>query len=189
MSLRLHLGDRSKDERSLIAYLGAALSKLPFERVVDLADDQGPWLEERNTKCHGVLPVLDRLAELAAPRLIWPSATARADAEEALRGFAQLRQASPFGLTPQAVTRPAPAELQLLDARWTAWRSAHPAGGFLLGEYCGLDAVFAPLALRVARDGLAVSEAARSYAQAVVATPAFQRWAEAAAEDAQSRAR
>jgi len=188
VSLRLHLGDRSKDERSLIAYLGAALTKLPFERVIDLADDHGPWLEESTSKCQGVLPILDRLAELAEPRLIWPSATTRADAEEALRGFAQLRQACPFGLAPQTVPRPAPAELQLLDARWSAWRSAHSAGGFLLGEYCGLDAVFAPLAFRVVRDGLAVSEAARSYAQAVVATPAFQRWAEAAAEDARSRA-
>lgn len=187
MSLRLHLGDRSKDERSLIAYLGAALTKLPFERVIDVGDEQGPWLEERTTKCHGALPILDRLAELAAPRLMWPSPAARAAAEEALRGFAELRRACPFGLTPQTMTPPAPAELKLLDARWSAWRAAHPAGGFLFGEYCGLDAVFAPLAWRVVRDSLAVSEAARSYAQAVVATPAFQRWAEASAEDAQSR--
>lgn len=189
MSLRLHLGDRSKDERSLVAYLGAALTKLPFERVIDLGDQEAPWLEEPSTKRQDVLPILDRLAELAAPRLLWPSAGARADAEEALRGFAQLRQACPFGLLAQANTRPAPAELQLLDARWCAWRSAHPAGRFLLGEQCGLDVVFAPLAWRVVRDSLAVSEAARSYAQAMVATPAFQRWAEAAAEDARPRAR
>ncbi|MFO0728255.1 MAG: hypothetical protein U1E65_31025 [Myxococcota bacterium] len=187
MSLRLHLGDRSKDEASLSAYLAAALSKQPFERVLDVPTGQAPWLEEDGRAHRGLLAILDRLSQLCPPGTLWPTVAAREAAEAALHGSGALRRAQPFGLQKQPFSaKAAGADLAELDRRWSAWRSERPDAAFLFGAFCGLDALFAPLAFIVVRDGLPVSADANAYAQAVVATPAFQRWIQAAAEDARA---
>ena len=54
----------------------------------------------------------------------------------------------------------------------------HPqrAGPFLFGSFGIADAMFAPVVLRFSIYAVALSGAARTYADAVLALPALQRW-------------
>ena len=67
------------------------------------------------------------------------------------------------------------ADVARLDAAWSE-ALAHSGGPFLFGEFSAADAYFAPVAVRLSRFGLPVSEAAAAYRDALLAHPAVEDW-------------
>jgi glutathione S-transferase len=116
----------------------------------------------------------------------WPAdpkarAVARALAAEMHAGFAALREHCPMHLRVSYTQCDPPpamrADLARLEAIW-AWARGETgvAGPWLCGEYSVADAVFAPVATRIATYALPVGAAAADYVAAHLAHPSFRRW-------------
>ncbi|MFX7891058.1 glutathione S-transferase, partial [Acinetobacter baumannii] len=67
------------------------------------------------------------------------------------------------------------ADVARLDAAWRDELAAH-GGPFLFGAFGAVDAYFAPVAVRLSRFGLPLSEAAAAYRDALLAHPAVEDW-------------
>ncbi len=129
--------------------------------------------------------VADRHPELA----IWPrDAKARARARslcaEMHGGFSRLRTVCPMNIEvffPDVGTKlwaedeALRADVARLDAAWSQALKAS-GGPFLFGEFSAADAYFAPVAVRLSRFGLPVSETAAAYRDALLAHPAVEDW-------------
>ncbi len=124
------------------------------------------------------------LAEAFPERGLLPEAAkARAMAQSMIAemhsGFTALRGACPMNLaTGWTGFEPAPdvtADLARIDRLWSD--ALDMSGGpFLFGDYGLADAFYAPVCIRIAGYGLAVSEAAQAYVQAQLAHPAIRQW-------------
>ncbi|MFG6432830.1 glutathione S-transferase [Roseateles sp. LYH14W] len=129
--------------------------------------------------------IADRHPELP----IWPrDAKARARARslcaEMHAGFSRLRTVCPMNI--EAFFPEIGAKLWAEDAALradvgrmqAAWSDALATSGgpFLFGEFSAADAYFAPVAVRLSRFGLPVSEAAAAYRDALLAHPAVEDW-------------
>jgi glutathione S-transferase len=112
-------------------------------------------------------------------------ALARSVAAEMHSGFRVLRRTWPMNAratgrrtaTPPALL----AEVARIDAVWNQCRAARTGEGpWLLGDYSLADAMYAPVALRFATYGAALSPVAAGYVQAVLADPLMEEWMAAA---------
>jgi glutathione S-transferase len=154
----------------------------PAGKVPVLVDDDGFAVWD-------TLAIAETLADRFPQHAIWPrDARARARARslcaEMHAGFTQLRTVCPMNIeaffpevgaklwADDAALR---ADVTRLDA---AWRDALVASGgpFLFGAFSAADAFFAPVAIRLSRFGLPVSEPAAAYRDALLAHPAVQAW-------------
>ena len=126
------------------------------------------------------IAIAERLNELHPERGIWPSdarlrAQARSIAAEMHGGFRALRGAMPMnirGSFPGKGMNPDVArDIERISALW-----ARAQGPFLFGEFCAADAFFAPVATRFVTYAVPVSGVARTYQQALLASPAVQAW-------------
>jgi glutathione S-transferase len=83
------------------------------------------------------------------------------------------------GRTPECL-----ADIERILAIWTECRARFGGGGdFLFGRFGIADAMFAPVVLRFQTYGVALTGAAKDYADTVLALPALQAWvADAVAE-------
>lgn len=137
-----------------------------------------------------VVPETIAIAEELATRHpdagLWPSdpkarAIARAVSAEMHAGFSALRSYCPMNLRvsytdcapPDAVL----ADLARLDTIWS-WARAETGSTspWLCGAYSVADAMFAPVATRIATYNLPVTTAAMDYVTAHLAHPSFRRW-------------
>lgn len=137
-----------------------------------------------------VVPETIAIAEELATRHpeagLWPAdpkarAIARALAAEMHAGFAALRSHCPMNLrVSYADCAPPPevlADLARLDVIWS-WARRETGGRtpWLCGPYSVADAMFAPVATRIATCNLPVTPAAMDYVMAHLAHPSFRRW-------------
>lgn len=123
---------------------------------------------------------------------VWPSgrgvrAWARSAAAEMHAGFAALRGTCTMncGLRVRLheVSAPLQADVQRIDALWREGLSRF-GGPFLAGGvFTAADAFFAPVAFRVQTYGIALSPAAMSYAQRLLALPSMRAWYVAALQE------
>ena len=100
-------------------------------------------------------------------------------------GFAALRNACPMNIkrppSPLAVSPDVQADVDRIMAIWTDCRERFGAGGdFLFGRFNNADAMYAPVVNRLHVYALPVPPVARSYMDAVMATPMWQEWEAAA---------
>ena len=137
-----------------------------------------------------VVPETIAIAEELASRHpqagLWPTdpkarAIARAVAAEMHAGFTALRSHCPMNLrVSYADCAPPPevlADLARLDVIWSwARRETGSTTPWLCGAYSVADAMFAPVATRVATYNLPVTPAAMDYVLAHLAHPSFRRW-------------
>jgi glutathione S-transferase len=144
---------------------------------------------------HGDLRVWESIAiceyasELAGGRG-WPEdraarAHARATAAEMHAGFAAMRSQCPMNVRARGrrveSTPELERDLRRIDLLWGGCRAAFGAGGaWLYGRYSVADAMYAPVALRLATYGLEVGAAATSYVATVLDDPLLAPWLEAA---------
>ena len=140
------------------------------------------------------LAILEHLAERFPDKKLWPAdararSHARAISAEMHGGFQPLRQHATMNLWLPPKPRPMPEEVlanvRRIDALWSDCRARYGQGGdFLFGKTFGnADAMYAPVVARFHNYGLPVSPAARGYMDAVMATPAWQEWYDAAMKE------
>ncbi|MFX8899293.1 glutathione S-transferase, partial [Acinetobacter baumannii] len=74
------------------------------------------------------------------------------------------------------------ADASRVMAIWSDCRGRHGAGGeFLFGNFCIADAFYAPVVLRFRTYGVAQTDIARRYSDAILALQPLQDWLAAAA--------
>lgn len=137
-----------------------------------------------------VVPETIAIAEELASRHpeagLWPTdpkarAIARALAAEMHAGFTALRSYCPMNLRVSYTDCVPPpevlADLARLDVIWS-WARAETGSQtpWLCGPYSVADAMFAPVATRIATYNLPVTPAAMAYVQAHLTHPSFRRW-------------
>lgn len=201
--LTLVLGTRNYSSWSLRPWLLMRHLGLEFsERVLHFDTDEfrreAPQLSPTArvpVLIHGAVRVWESIAiceyasELAGGRG-WPAdpaarAEARAIAAEMHAGFPALRSQCPMNA--RATGRRVPMtpelgrELARIDRMWSDCRAAaEPGGPWLYGEFCAADAMYAPVALRIATYGLPLGPDAARYLQTLLADAALREWIEAA---------
>ncbi|CAM3942586.1 glutathione S-transferase family protein [Roseateles saccharophilus] len=135
------------------------------------------------------LAIAEYIADRHPEHAVWPRdlrarARARSLCAEMHAGFTRLRTVCPMNIevffpdvgeklwAEDAALR---ADVARLDA---AWSDALQAGGgpFLFGAFSAADAYFAPVAVRLSRFGLPLSDAAAAYRDALLAHPAVEDW-------------
>lgn len=154
----------------------------PTRRVPVLVEDDGFTVWD-------TLAIAEYVADRHPEHAIWPrDAKARAHARslcaEMHAGFGRLRTACPMNIeaffldvgqrlwADDAALR---ADVARLDAAWSDALAAS-RGPFLFGAFSAVDAYFAPVAVRLSRFGLPVSDAAAAYRDALLAHPAVEDW-------------
>jgi glutathione S-transferase len=100
-------------------------------------------------------------------------------------GFADLRKNLPMNMrrsSPHVVrTDGTRADIARIVDSWQQCRKQFGAGGdYLFGRFSIADAFYAPVVARFKTYGVALDGAARAYADAVQAWPAYRAWFEAA---------
>ena len=137
-----------------------------------------------------VVPETIAIAEELATRhpeaKLWPTdpkarAIARAVSAEMHAGFTALRSHCPMNLRVSYTDCAPPpevlADLARLDTIWSWARSeTGSTSPWLCGDYSVADAMFAPVATRIATYNLPVTAAAKDYVNAHLAHPSFRRW-------------
>ncbi|KQV96689.1 glutathione S-transferase family protein [Pelomonas sp. Root1237] len=154
----------------------------PTKRVPVLVEDDGFTVWE-------TLAIAEYIADRHPEHAIWPRDTkararARSLCAEMHAGFMRLRTVCPMnievffpdvGAKLWAEDEALRADVARLDAAWSG-ALASSGGPFLFGEFSAADAYFAPVAVRLSRFGLPVSEAAAAYRDALLAHPAVEDW-------------
>lgn len=154
----------------------------PTQRVPVVVEDDGFTVWD-------TLAIAEYIADRHPEHAIWPrDAKARARARslcaEMHAGFMRLRTVCPMnievffpdvGARLWAEDEALRADVARLDAAWSD--ALQTSGGpFLFGAFSAADAYFAPVAVRLSRFGLPVSEAAAAYRDALLAHPAVEDW-------------
>lgn len=201
MTYDLVIGDRAYSSWSLRGWLFFDAFGIPVRtHSARLYTDELPTLLRQyhpartaptmRTPEGAVVPETIAIAEELATRHpdagLWPTdpkarAIARAVSAEMHAGFTSLRSHCPMNLRvsytdctpPDAVL----ADLARLDTIWS-WARAETGSTtpWLCGAYSVADAMFAPVATRIATYNLPVTPAAMDYVMAHLAHPSFRRW-------------
>ena len=204
---KLIQGNKRYSSWSLRGWLAAEQSGIDFdEEVIFLRQDdtrerilahsaagQVPVLIEDGEPIWDSLAIADYLAERFPDKGLWPSdpaarRLARCVTAEMHAGFRPLRLDLPMNL---GVSRPgrefAPevlADIERIQGIWRDCRQRFGGGGdFLFGNFCIADAFYAPVVTRFLTYGVALDEVCEAYCEAVMAWPAMQIWAAAAAQE------
>lgn len=200
MAFTLVVGDKNLSSWSLRPWLLMRMLGLEFDEHPVRLDRPETRGEIRRHSPAGRVPVLlhdglaiwdslaivEYLAELH-PGRVWPQdralrARARCLAAEMHSGFADLRRELPMDIRARRTDRrwseAAASDLKRIADVWSG-----AEGPFLFGGFGGVDAMFAPVATRCVTYGVRLPRAAADYRDAILALPAMQEWAKAAAAE------
>ena len=121
------------------------------------------------------------------PRDLATRALARSAAAEMHSGFAALRGQLPMNLRRQPRERhwdeAAQRDIDRVQALWAGLRARAGGGDFLCGDFGIVDAMFAPVCVRLRGYGVALDPAAEAYVDAIYALPAMREWIDAASHE------
>ena len=196
----LYIGNKNYSSWSLRPWILMRALDIPFEEQLIPFDDGGSWEKFRAFSPTGLVPCLhddeivvweslaitEYLAE-AHPQ-VWPAdktarAWARSATAEMHAGFSALRNCCPMSVGVRIALHEQSDDLQQDLARLNElWEQGLDrfGGPFLAGaNFCAVDAFFAPVVFRVQTYNLALSSAARAYADHMLQLPALQEWQQA----------
>lgn len=121
------------------------------------------------------------------PRDLAARALARSAAAEMHSGFGALRTQLPMNShrQPDAYrwNAQAQADIDRIQRLWAELLAHRESGGFLLGAFGIVDAMFAPVAIRFLGYGVEMDDVARGYVEALQGLPSFAQWREDAAQE------
>ncbi|WP_420393688.1 glutathione S-transferase N-terminal domain-containing protein [Acuticoccus sp.] len=207
MTYTIVIGDKAASSWSMRPWLVLDHFGFEYEEVVVQLDQpetrptiltyspagKVPVLIDRSFAVWDSLAIIEYLAETRPDAAIWPEAPqeralARALAAEMHSGYAALRASCPMNLTASRTLRrrggaPAQREVDRFEAM-VRDRAMRSEGTFLFGEWCAVDAMYAPLTSRLTTYGWPMEEATRRYVDAVQGERSYRRWLEAAREGA-----
>jgi glutathione S-transferase len=205
--LHLIIGNKNYSSWSLRPWLAMAMADLDFDETLipldtpdtkrQIAEHSGagrvPILRHGNITIWETLAILEYLAETFPDSNFWPAAkaaraTARAVSNEMHAGFTGLRNACPMNLRrqpkPIALSDEIRADIARIEDIWRDCRQAYGKGEkFLFGKFCNADAMFVPVVTRFETYAIPVAKDTKAYMDALLATPAFQKWKAAALKE------
>ena len=205
--LHLVIGNKNYSSWSLRPWMALTMAGIPFGETVVLLDrpDTGrkiaahspsgrvPVLKDGKLVVWESLAILEYLADRFPKKNLWPQkadarAMARAVSCEMHAGFSALRNACPMNL--RRPIRPVPLsaavrkDVARIEELWRDCRKQFGKGGrFLFGGFSNADAMFAPVVTRFDTYAIKVAPDTRAYMDAMLATPAFQKWRAAALKE------
>jgi glutathione S-transferase len=150
-----------------------------------------PVLEHDGLKIWETLAIIEYVAELHPDKRLWPAdrkdrALARAYCSEMATSFRALRNAAPMNLRyPRKkleVGEDVKANIKRIEEIWHK-NLARSGGPFLFGEFCAVDAFFAPVVARLDSYILSEHPVTLAYVKAVKSHPAWIAWATDAAKE------
>ena len=141
-----------------------------------------PILVDGPLSIHESLAICEYVAELHPAAKLWPEdsklrARGRAISCEMLSSFSHLRNRMPCNLRGRAITTPSGPEIDAEVARVSdIWRASLESSGgpFVLGDFSIADCMFFPVATRFRTYGVALTDTAARYSQALFAHPHVQ---------------
>jgi glutathione S-transferase len=150
-----------------------------------------PLLIDRQVKIWDSLAICEYAAERTLrgmPKDLQARAQARSVAAEMHSGFQTLREQCPMNIRATGHRVPLTPRLEedivRIDEIWSECRTQYGrGGGWLFGEFCIADALFAPVAFRFQTYAVQLSATARSYVQHALADPGMREWQEAALQE------
>jgi glutathione S-transferase len=200
MSLTLILANKAYSSWSFRVFILMRHFDIPFsEIVIPLSQEMTrteilryapsgkcPALRDGDLIVWDSLAIIEYLVERFPDLPIWPReikarATARALAAEMHSGFLALRANLPMNMRRSVKRREIPpeagADITRIEAAWAdAKQRFRGRGGFLFGDFCAADAMFAPVVNRLHVYDVDVSAATRAYMESVMALPAYRDW-------------
>ena len=198
--LHLVIGNKNYSSWSLRPWIAMTMAGIPFKETMVLLDRPDtrrkiavhspsgriPVLKDGKLAIWESLAILEYLAERFPEKNLWPRQTAaramaRAVSCEMHAGFSALRNACPMNLRRprKAVTMSSAIrkDVARIEELWRDCRKKFGKGGkFLFGRFSIADAMFAPVVTRLDTYAIKVAPETRVYMEAVLATPAFQKW-------------
>jgi glutathione S-transferase len=197
----LVIGNKNYSSWSLRPWLAMKVLDIPFQELrIPLyapgsAQEVLRYSPSGKVPClvDGVMRIWDSLAileYLAESHPLWPEepaarAVARSASAEMHSGFQALRQNMSMnvrkrypgkGRTPESL-----ADIARIFALWTECREQFGRPGeFLFGRFSAVDAMYAPVVLRLRTYEVELPQVGREYADAVLALPAMREWIAAA---------
>jgi len=202
----LVIGNKNYSSWSLRPWLLLKINDIPFDEVrIPLYQQDSkaaiverspsgkvPVLVDGGTTVWESLAICEYVAERWPAAHCWPAdlaerARARSLAAEMHGGFTALRNALPMNCrrapAPPADT-PADdaldAQIARIDEIFASCRRAATDGEYLFGKFGIVDAMYAPVVLRLNTYQVRLSAVSRAYAQTVLALPPLQAWLAAA---------
>ena len=166
-----------------------------FEEAIAQHSPTGkvPVLVDGDITVWDTLSIAEYLAESFPEKQLWPAdraqrAYARSICAEMHSGFVNLRSQLPMNVTAVLPGRGWNVAVQRDVSRiatiWSELRARHAADGpFLFGTFTIADAYFAPVVSRFATYGIHLPDAAKQYADFMLALPAMQAWIADAREE------
>jgi glutathione S-transferase len=202
----LVLGNRNYSSWSLRAWLALRKSGADFDEVLIPLDTPefertiGQYSPSRRVPVilHGDLCIWDSLAvceyvnESYAKGRLWPEdinarGLGRAMAAEMHSGFTEIRNRLPMNCRAENRRVPIDAALQAdLDRLFALWRDSlarFGSDGWLLGQFSIVDAMFAPVVLRLKTYAIEVPGDLQGYCQRVYDDPDVSHWVALALEE------
>jgi len=205
--LHLVIGNKNYSSWSLRPWMALSMAGIPFrETVIPLDTPETAKLIAQHSGAgrvpvlhHGrqvvweSLAIMEYLAELFPEKHLWPKpvsarAVARSVANEMHAGFGALRNACPMNI--RRPRKPVPMndavrkDVARIEQLWRECRAKFGKGGkFLFGKFSIADAMYAPVVSRFETYAIAVGDESRAYMDAVLYTPAFSAWREAALKE------
>jgi len=201
MTYALCIGDRAYSSWSLRGWLLLEAFGLEFRQTrtrfyePGFAQTLSEWHPARTVPAlrlpEGIviadsLAIAEELATRHPDAGHWPQdpkarAIARALTAEMHSSFTALRSDCPMNLrVSYQDSAPSQAVLEDLARLETLWDWARAQTGsttdWLCGDYCAVDAFFAPVAARISGYNLPISQSAQAYVDAHLAHPDFRRW-------------
>jgi glutathione S-transferase len=163
-----------------------------FKQEIAAFSDAGrvPILQLGDLTVWDSLAICETVAERWPEKALWPAdaderAHARAICAEMHSGFDVLRECMPMNCRAMGRKVPIPDELGAdIDRVISIWSDCHrrfgDRGGWLFGEFSVVDAMYAPVVLRLRTYGINLPESAGYYPQRLLESAAMQDWLAAA---------
>jgi glutathione S-transferase len=205
MTTKLTIGNKNYSSWSLRAWLLLKEAGIEFdeERIaLDLSDTAQkieavspagcvPVLHLDGVAVWDSLAIAETVAERWPEKQLWPAdpvarAHARSISAEMHSSFATLRSCMPMNCRAMGRKVALPDELgDDIDRVIAIWADCHRKygemdGGWLFGDFCVADAMFAPVVLRFRTYGINLPESAGFYPHRLLESEALQEWLAAA---------
>lgn len=200
--LTLYIGNKNYSSWSLRPWLAMMAAGIAFhEQLIPFDFPAGnpaikaisptgrvPVLVHGDVKVWESLAIIEYVAEVFASAPIWPKqvadrAVARAVSLEMVSGFQALRNTCPMNFRrparPIAVTEDVLTDVKRIETIWHE-QLARSGGPFLFGDFCAVDAMFAPVVNRFSVYQLTQNADSLAYIQLMQAHPAWVKWHNAA---------
>ncbi|ASA58168.1 glutathione S-transferase family protein [Vibrio gazogenes] len=204
--MKLYIGNKNYSTWSLRPWILLAKSNVPFDEIQLSLDtpqfytalasvtptQKVPCLIDGEITVWDSLAICEYINDTYLSGKAWPAdlkdkANARSLAAEMHSGFPALRSEAPMNIRATrslTLSDAAQQDLKRIEAIFTEQMTRFAdQGGWLFGQYSIVDAMFAPVVMRLKTYQLNFGDIAQQYVDHVLSCPVLQQWIDAALEE------